>query len=393
VRAWPALAGMMVAAVVACSGPRDATPAATAAPTPTPASTAAPTPAPAGLTVPASIDATCASDVSTALNAWIAQQPNGSTLVFPSGSCYRLGGDAGINLANRSGLTLVGTGSTLQLRTTGASNASSAFLLQNSTHVTIRGFAIDGGNAATGTTGAWANLNEHINAAAVRAGSSFIEFDHVSWDRMRGFGVWMSSDGGTVWPTNISIHDSFIRGAACGLCVTAGRNISFVRNTVNDSMGSFADLEPDASQSTGGGFPDVLISDNDVTGYGWVQTGTAWYLGSVPQDTVLGTAVMDRLTVTGNRIHLGAVGPKNGNYTGLGGLGIRADKANVKNDYVITNNWTATPNSGPGAVMFFTNVHNLTVTGNRQPIVNGAVLVSDTGTTGTRTVSANDVSP
>ncbi len=93
----------------------------TPTPTPTAAPTATPTPAPpAGShTVPASIDATCGSNVSAALNSWIAGRPNGSTLVFPSGSCYQLGGDAGLNLKGRDGLTLVGTGWTLHLRTTG----------------------------------------------------------------------------------------------------------------------------------------------------------------------------------------------------------------------------------------------------------------------------------
>jgi hypothetical protein len=43
--------------------------------------------------------------------------------------------------------------------------------------------------------------------------------------------------------------------------------------------------------------------------------------------------------------------------------------------------------------MYLANVQNLTVTGNRQPIANGAALVRDTGTTGTRTVSGNSVSP
>ena len=370
-----------------------ATPKPTAAPTPTP--TAAPTSAPAGLTVPATIDATCASDVSTALNAWIAKQPNGSTLVFPSGSCYRLGGDAGLNLANRSGLTLEGTGSTLRVWTTGASNFSSAFFLQNSSHVAIRGFAVDGGNTATGTTGAGSAVNERKNGAAVRSGSSFIEFDHVSWDRLFGFGVLIGSDGGTTWPSDISIHDSTIRGGEMGIAIVAGRRIQIVRNAINDSVYIAIDLEPDSGQSSGGGFQDVLISDNDVTRYAWGQNLTSWFVAANPQDAVLGTAVMDGLTVTGNRVHAGAATVDNGNADGLGGLGIRADKSNLKRNVVITNN-TTTDNDTQSAsrrVMYLANVQNLTVTGNRQPIANGAALVLDTGTSGTRTVSGNDVSP
>jgi hypothetical protein len=350
-------------------------------------------PAPATATVPASINASCGSTVSSALNAWIASQPDGSTLIFPPGSCYRLGDDAGINLVGRSYITLVGTGSTLQLRTTGVSNASSAFLIQNSSHITVRGFAVDGDNPATGTVSGWSYRNEHINGAAIRAASSHIEFDSVSWDNLRGFGVFVSADGGSTWPADVSVHDSSIRGAECGLCVVAGRDISFARNTVNDSMGSFVDLEPDASQSGGGGFSNVSIIDNSVTRYGWVQSGTAWMLGSVPSNAVVGTATMNGLTVSGNRIYEGAATSNNGNFDGLGGLGIRADKANIKNDFVITDNWTATLNTGPSCVMYFANVHNLTVTGNTQPIANGADLVCDAGTTGARTVSGNTTTP
>jgi hypothetical protein len=352
--------------------------------------------------VPASIDATCSTEVSTALNGWIAKQPNGSTLVFPSGSCYRLGGDAGLNLASRTGLTLAGTGSTLQLRTTGVSNFSSAFFLQNSTHITIRGFAVDGGNTATGTTGAAAAVNERKNGAAVRGGSSFIEFDHVSWDRLSGFGILISSDGGTAWPADISIHDSTIQGGEMGVAIVAGRRIQIVRNAINDSVWTAIDLEPDASNvgpngeaGYGGGFIDVLISDNDVTRYSWGQTMTSWFVAACPQDAVVGTAVMDGLTITGNRVHVGAATADNGNADGLGGLGIRADKSNLKRNVTITNN-TTTDNdtrSTTRTVMNFANVQNLTVTGNRQPIANGSAFVLDTGTTGTRVISANNVTP
>ena len=270
-------------------------PSPTPTPTPSPSPSLSPSPMPTGLTVPASIDATCATNASPALNAWIAAQPNGSTLVFPAGSCYQLGGDAGLNLAGRTGLTLVGTGSTLQLRTSGATNFSSAFFLQSSTRIVIRGFAVDGGNTATGTTAAGSAVNEHMNAAVIRAGCSFIEFDHVSWDRLRGFGPLLSADGGTTWPSNVSIHDSLIRGGEMGIGIVAARNVQIVNDTINDSVYTAIDLEPDASQPAGGGFQNVLIANNDVTNYGWGQTLTSWFVAANPQDAVLATAVMDGL--------------------------------------------------------------------------------------------------
>jgi len=281
------------------------------------------------------------------------------------------------------------------VRTSGASNFSGAFFLQQSTHITVRGFTVDGGNTATGTTGAAAAVNERKNAAVIRAGSSFIEFDHVTWDRLYGFGPLISADGGTVWPSDISIHDCTIRGGEMGIGIVAGRRIQIERNAINDSVYIAIDLEPDPSQSGGGGFQDVLISDNDVTGYGWGQNLTSWFVAANPQDTVLSTAVMDGLTITGNRVHVGAATADNGNADGLGGLGIRADKSNLKRNFVITNNWTLDDDtrSSSASVINLANVENLTVTGNRQPIANGAQFVGDSGTTGTRLISGNDISP
>ena len=376
------------------AAPPTAAPPTAAPPTAAPPTAAPPAPPAGANTVPASINATCASDASPALNAWIASRPDGSTLVFPAGSCYRLGGDAGLNLTGRNGLTLIGTGSTLQLRTSGASNFSAAFFLQQSDHITIRGFSVDGANTASGTSGAWAGLNEAISGAMVRAGSDFVEFDHVTWDHLFGFGVFLSSIGGasTDWPEDISIHDNTIRGAECGVCIVAGRRVQIVHNVINDSMGTAIDLEPDQPYQ---GYQDVLISDNDFTRYGWVGTLTTWWVAANPADAVVNAAVMDNLTITGNRVHAGAATANNGNADGLGGLGIRADKANLKRNLVITNNWTIDNDtqSATRTVFNLANVWNLTVTGNRQPITNGSGFVGDTGTTGSRLVSGNDVTP
>ena len=238
-------------------------------------------------------------------------------------------------------------------------------------------------------------MNERLNGAVIRAGSSFIEFDHVSWDRLYGFGILISADGGTTWPSDVSIHDSVIRGGEMGIGIVAGRRISIVRNAINDSVYMAIDLEPDASQPGGGGFEDVLVSDNDVTRYSWGQNLTSWFVAACPADAILSTAVMDRLTITRNRVHVGAATSDNGSADGLGGLGIRADKANRKTDFVITDNTTTdndTQSTGRG-VIYLANVVNLTVTGNRQPIAGGATFVRDSGTTGTRVVSNNDVTP
>ena len=162
--------------------------------------------------------------------------------------------------------------------------------------------------------------------------------------------------------------------------------------TIVDTVLSPFDLEPDRTTH---GFQDVLIRDNDITRYAWGQYTTSWFVAACPADAVVSTAIMDRLTVTGNRVHVGAATADNGNADGLGGLGIRSDKANLKRDFVFTNNWTVDNDtrSSTRFVINLANVQNLTITGNRQPITNGSGWVGDVNTTGTRVVSGNDLAP
>ena len=351
-------------------------------------------PAPTGAnSVPATINATCATNVSPALNGWIASRPDGSTLMFPSGSCYRLGGDQGIIIKGRNHLTLVGTGSTLQLRTTGASSFSTGLFVENSDHITFRGFTVDGGNTATGTTGAAAAVDEGLSGAMVRSGSDFVEFDHVTWDRLHGFGILttiysVAGSGRRTSPSTTA--PSAVARWAWPSSPAGGLEIE--RNNINDTVYTAIDLEPDRTTH---GFQDVLIADNDITRYSWGQTLTSWFVAANPADAVVSTAIMDGLTVTGNRVHVGAATADNGNADGLGGLGIRSDKANLKRDFVVTNNWTVDNDtrSSTRFVLNLANVQNLTVTGNRQPITNGSGFLIDVNTTGTRVVSGNDTSP
>ena len=122
------------------------------------------------------------------------------------------------------------------MRTTGASNFSTGLFVENSDHITFRGFSVDGGNTATGTTGAAAAVNEGMSGAMVRSGSDFVEFDHVTLDRLHGFGILTTDLGGAVWPSDIWIHDSTIRGGEMGVAVLAGRRVTIVHNIIVDTV-------------------------------------------------------------------------------------------------------------------------------------------------------------
>lgn len=336
-----------------------------------------PTPTPVGTAVPAFAH-------SAELNAWLRQQTG--TVIFDG--AWTLDGDNGIDLSGLSGLTLHGINARLTLATTAVSNRSSAFFLQDTRNVAVKGsWTVEGGNTLTGVpgvAGARSQINEKLNAAVIRSGCADILFEGVRWLNLRGFGPWVSSDGGGAWPERITVQDCTIEGGEMGCAVTSGRDITFRRNTLRATVYIAFDLEPDASQVAGGGFQRVTIADNTIDGYSVGQNLTSWFVATVPQDTVLATCTMDTLVVTGNNVIRGAWTADNGNADGLGGLGIRADKSNPKTGYRIEGNTTATPDTRPSTryVMSFANVNGLTVRGNTQPIVNGSALVNaGTGST------------
>lgn len=341
--------------------------------------------------VPASIDATCSTGVSAELNAWIADQPDGSSLRFPDGSCYLLTGDQGIHIIDRSHLTLDGTGSILLQRTNGLSNFSSAFFIDRSNHIRITGFHVDGGNTATATTASDDVLDEQLNGAAVRAGSRFIQFDGMTWDRLHGFGVFISDDGEGPAPHDITVRDSTIRGGEMGVAVVTGSDVDIIGNAILDTVYTAIDLEPDQDDH---GFENVRIEGNRISRYGWAESLTSWFLAANPADEVVDQVAMVGLLVRSNCIEVGPATGDNGNVDGLGGLGIRADKSNEKQHFTITGNRTADDDTqgGDGAVMRFAHVDGLVITDNRQPISNGAPLVRDADGSGARDIRDNDTS-
>ena len=162
---------------------------------------------------------------------------------------------------------------------------------------------------------------------------------------------------------------------------------------INDSVCTAIDLEPDQRGRRASRTCSSRTTTSPATR--WGQTLTSWFVAANPAGRRRGTAIMDGLTVTGNRVHAGAATADNGNADGLGGLGIRSDKANLKRNFVHHQQLDGRqrhPLLDP-LVINLANVQNLTVTGNRQPITNGSGFLVDTNTTGTRVVSGNDTSP
>lgn len=157
-----------------------------------------PTPTPTGILMPAFAH-------SSERNAWLRQQ---SGVVVVSGD-HVLDGDEGIDLEGLHDLTLYGVGARLLMQTTAASNRSSAFFLQGTQRVKVTGtWRVEGGNQLVGVPGiggARSQINERLNAAVIRSSCADILFEGVSWLGLRGFGPWISSDGGGAWPERITV--------------------------------------------------------------------------------------------------------------------------------------------------------------------------------------------
>jgi hypothetical protein len=112
-------------------------------------------PAAAQVTVPAEIDATCTIDVTDALNAFFAEVPDGSTVAFPAGACYRHENSLH---ATWDGVTVEGNGATLRADTDGSGlpawdgkpvnwpRQRHHLRLIGSSNVTVRNLEIDGPN-------------------------------------------------------------------------------------------------------------------------------------------------------------------------------------------------------------------------------------------------------
>lgn len=341
---------------------------------------------------PLSIPHDGSTSASAALQSWIASQPNGAgpqpdgtisyrrlDLTPLAGGTVRLGTN-GIDLRNRSYLQLYMPGVKFDLAGSGADNTHNWVLTGGSTDIWIIGGEIDGLNPTTGTTAA--SFNEKLNAIGIRRGSRYINVEGVRWDRLKGFGPMTSGAGSGGAPTDIWVHDCYVRGGEMGLAWTDGVRVLFEDLVVVDSAINAMDVEPDQADDQ---ITDLLIKNIDVQNFGWYQALTPWFWSSVPGGA--GEAVtMRNITVEGCTVT--NVAPGHGSHPGRMGLTIRADDPNPKFNYVIRNNSTTHVHQDNGPAMNFRGVDGLVVTGNRAPIGSGS-FVDASGCTNT-TLGPND---
>ncbi len=349
------------------------TPTQSLTPTPVPSLGLGPRPAPqtpSGITVPSNIDSTGNTDVSTALQNWVNQQPNGSTLIFPSGAIYRM--SIGINLTDRSNLTLWGYGARINAVGSGSSTKASGIYLKRSNNIKIFGFRIRGTNELAGTANAYGVGGEFAMGIIGYDNSNNIDIADNTIDHVFGDGIYFSTNQNPNHD-NWNIHHNLIElTGRQGIVPDSGRDIYIERNIIRDIAMSSIDAEDERLNLYGGeaSLERMYVRNNLFERWMWFGTPERYYTcHAFPMDYSAGNlASMHDIYIEDNTFTGGCVGPGNtfqqsntdADISMWGGM----PKSNI---YIRRNVFNLPINQRSGWVIRLNNVSGGEVTGNTIP--------------------------
>lgn len=274
---------------------------------PSPPAVPVPSPTPASprrvTSVPAFIDATGATDVTAALQAFLDAVPDGSTIRMTASGRYRV--DGTLKLTNRKDLDWDGAGATIEATTIVNTNRRN-ISLYDSTWIRIHDLTIRGANP---TAGAFDEAHQFEHGIWIDGGSD-IEVASVTIENPRGDCVYVGdADGLLPWAARISIHDIVCRGPGRnGVSIVGGRDIRVESNSFEAVGLHVVDIEPNRTDGQGGtqaarpfeGATNVAVIANRVVGpvpgYFFAANGWGSIDGLNVLDNVLEGAAL-RITV------------------------------------------------------------------------------------------------
>jgi hypothetical protein len=311
-------------------------------------------------TVPDSIDYTGATDVTSAMAAYIASVPDGSTITFKAGATYK----AYMQIFNRNHLTLNGNGATIN----NVGYVHSAIYARACTYLSIHDFVLQGDNTDAGGPNAYHSGGQEYSAGIWLAGCTNVEVYNNHTLNSWGDSIYLGSfPNATNWCDTVYIHDNnFELNGRCGFVCDAGRNVIFEYNSVDKSAMHVFDIEP--FSSTAEGASNVQFRYNTIGTYGLTSIYVSFFFSA---NGIAGSTVSN-ITVTGNTV----VG-NNAGYDSKGlGLHTLVDTARRTNITFTNNTCTRAANGTayPGAVLFFEHTDGLVVTGNTQPLSSGTLF-------------------
>ena len=316
----------------------------------------------------------CSVDVTAKLNRWIDSVPDGSTLSFAAGGCYRIEGT--VLVKNRRGLTFEGNGATFRAFTDGTGFVDNLqirnhFYLWGGADLVMRNLKIQGENGDSGYR------REYAGQRGVRiAGVQRALLENLTVTDVRGDFVEVDPDYYQTWrwSSDITIRNStFHHSGRQGFSITGGRRIWFQNNRIGGTGLSIFDIEPDSGTGqdakgfpTYGGAADVHIVNNDVG-----RAGTLFFGNVVRNPDV----VTKDIEISGNRLrgtplNIWSVGHRDRHYK----------------RFTITDNVSDTPYAGPRGGVELVFVDDAVISGNKVPFYFGSrapeVAVRTWGSTG-----------
>jgi hypothetical protein len=300
------------------------------------------------VTVPASINATGSSDVSTALINFILSVPDGSLINFPSAAVYRI--DKALTLAGRHNLIFDGNGCTLKYTAvTGTSESYSLWRdLGENSDIHIRNFVLIGSSPYPGvyTPGTSPTGGEWQHGVVIR--SSRIEVSGCTISAVWGDGFELSTGASDVW-----IHENHVISAGRqGVSVCSGTNVLVEHNAFDKVGHSTFDVEPFLDSQSA---INIIFRNNTAGTFGR-RFFQVW--ADLP-NLIIDGIVVDGNTVTGASLSTNV-----------------ANNSETRMTRITFTNNTGKETIAGWAVLYFTYVDGLTVTGNVQPITNVLTHIS-----------------
>lgn len=300
-----------------------------------------PSPSPSGeegVRVPGDIDATGASDVTEALNGFIASVPDSTTIRFPADAKYRIDGTLWIE--NRHGLSFEGNGATFfttepmpygttvnrQGETVNdpRNRNRSQWSAKNSSGLIFRDMTVRGANPAGGI-----EEGAYVSALEAQHGFNLVDVQDVLIEGVRVTDVFgdFVYIGGRQMSRGVTIRDNhFERNGRQGIAITAGEEVLIERNYIGQTRRASIDLEPNNAL---GGAKRVTIRENTF-GPGrlvWIAAGNS--LGTIEDLTVENNRLLEGRTMTmhirprsGRRARIRVVGNSSAEKAGGSGDGM-----------------------------------------------------------------------
>jgi hypothetical protein len=326
----------------------------------------APTP-----TIPASIDATGATDVTSALQSYLNGLASGAKVVFKAGATYRI--TNGIKVVGKSNLVIDGNGATIYKTTRG--NSPILELREGSNNNTIKNLTIKGVNPYPGY---WNLAYEHEHGISL-GGTKQTLIDSCKIINVGGDGIYFTG----IWINNVLYPSQDTHITKClfdgtgrmGIAITDGGNGVVVDFCTFRNQGYYLwDIEPNGHGlgAIGARFSDNIIEKDPFGNYETSPEGKGQphgYFFCITGSS--GGGPVENIEVSRNKITSGSMR-----------VGIFNNGGTRKNIAIKDNVSTVRVDESRIAPIVVANgVAGYTLTGNTQPL-SGGTFESHSGCTG-----------